>query len=214
MGGIKQKDIENRHSSEYKKVEEMWLALLKAAQHPLHGEHSQDEDKIYVGDTKLMLLASFGIKGNKRLGVDDMGKTREQQAQFPDDVLPFGWLAKVNDEQQETDFSAQKQHQLFLSAKCVKTIRKQFDLLYMNRINTIGRNIEEKKKRRADEEKSSMNFKPSLLTEKMNAKILQIAQQKPSIEQYMQNRPPSLRARSVSKDYRRFRASQSTWREQ
>ena len=49
----------------------MWLALLKTSQHPLHGEKSQDEDKIYVGDTKLMLLASLGIKGNKRMDVDD-----------------------------------------------------------------------------------------------------------------------------------------------
>ena len=42
----KQRDIENRHSSEYKKVEEMWIALLKTSQHPLHGRGSKEEDKI------------------------------------------------------------------------------------------------------------------------------------------------------------------------
>lgn len=41
---------------------------------------------------------------------------------------------------------SKKQYQLFLSTKDVNQIRKQFDLLYMNRMNTIGRNIQEKKK--------------------------------------------------------------------
>lgn len=95
LGLIQQQDIENRHSSEYKKVEEMWLALLKTSQHPLHEEISQDEDKIFVGDAKLMLLACLGIKGNKRMDVNDNGKALELRAQFPEDALQYGWLASI-----------------------------------------------------------------------------------------------------------------------
>ena len=104
MGAIKQQDIENRHSSEYKKVEEMWLALLQASQHPLNG--NQEDDKIFVGDTKLMLLASFGIKGHKLMDLEDHGQINEQQTMYPDNVLHYGWLQSEIDMTQEDYQSA------------------------------------------------------------------------------------------------------------
>lgn len=38
LGAIRSSDIENKNSQEYKRVEDMWLALVKTARHPLHGE--------------------------------------------------------------------------------------------------------------------------------------------------------------------------------
>lgn len=49
-----------------------------------------------------------------------------------------------------------------------------------------------------------MKFKPHLLTEKMNEKLLQIAHRKPSRDRSLENKVPLLRARSVSKDYKRY----------
>jgi len=51
-----------------------------------------------VGDAKLLLLATFAVKGNKRLDADDNGEMAKQRAQFCNDQLPFGWLAKANEE--------------------------------------------------------------------------------------------------------------------
>ena len=103
LGCIKQTDIENRNSSEYKKVEEMWLSLLKCSQHPLHGGEGKNDDRVFAGDCKLFLMASFGVKGNKRLDVDDLGRIKEQEAQFPENALLQGWLDKANDKEGEED---------------------------------------------------------------------------------------------------------------
>ena len=57
-----------------------------------------------------------------------------------------------------------------------------------------------------------MTFKPSLLTEKMNEKILSIAKRN-SFDRAMQNKQPILRARSASKDYKRYRDNHANWRQ-
>lgn len=101
----------------------MWIALLKSSQHPLHGRDSKEEDKIYIGDAKLLLIAAFGLKGNKRLDADDRGAMVKQRAQFFNNQLPFGWLAKSIDPEGFDDDLEEKAYQLFLTPKCVKTVR-------------------------------------------------------------------------------------------
>ena len=75
-----------------------------------------------------------------------------------------------------------------------------------------------RKKRAAEEEFNKLNFQPSLVTEKMNEKILSIGQRKNTIESYMldadEDRPPPKRTRSVSKDYRRLKESRTNWRQE
>jgi hypothetical protein len=63
-----------------------------------------DPSLVAVGDLKLVLMAIFGIKGNKRLGVVkptalilNLGK--EDTTTFQSDVdikLPYGWLNDQN----------------------------------------------------------------------------------------------------------------------
>lgn len=96
LGAIRSSDIENKNSQEYKRVEDMWLALVKTARHPLHGEQDYD-DKVFIGDAKIMIMASFGVKGNRRMEADDNGAIKEQQQKYPKNLLHFGWLAKPID---------------------------------------------------------------------------------------------------------------------
>lgn len=69
-------------------------------------------------------MATFGIQGNKRLGVDDdeaYEAIEEQQEEYPDFFMTFGY---INEE-----------GLLSLTPKCVDTIRSKFTLLNSNRIN-------------------------------------------------------------------------------
>lgn len=62
LGAIRPADIENQTTTEYKKVEEMWMALIKAAKHPLRLQIASDDDTIFVEDAKNIIMAIFGIK--------------------------------------------------------------------------------------------------------------------------------------------------------
>lgn len=100
-----------------------------------------------VGDAKLVLMAIFGVKGNKRLDQGDQGDVSAQAAQYPDHALPFGWLHKAGEDQQT---APEKPHQLQLTSKCAQIIRRKFSLLNANRINNAGRAISQRKKERAE----------------------------------------------------------------
>ena len=69
------------------------MALVKAARHPLRCQQAYD-DKAFVSDVKIMIMASFGVRGDRRMDVIDRGAISEQRSRYPDNVLPYGWLAR------------------------------------------------------------------------------------------------------------------------
>jgi len=95
LGCARQVDMENDKSQEFKKVEEIWLCLLRCAQHPSQKKTTKKQ-VISVGDTKLFLMAIFGIRGNKRLGRDEDGLIEFQNQHSTEDQLPYGWLNQDN----------------------------------------------------------------------------------------------------------------------
>ena len=83
--------MENDNSKEFKIIEEIWMYLLNCTQHPLHSKPGSTS-KIFLGDIKVLLMAIFGITGNKRVNMDDDGAIEEQQEGNSEFFLPFGFI--------------------------------------------------------------------------------------------------------------------------
>jgi hypothetical protein len=130
LGCSRKQDMENDISKEFKIIEEIWMYLLNSSSHPLHAKPSATQ-KIFVGDIKVLLMAIFGVQGNKRVSIDDDGVIQDQQEDHPDFFMPFGFLNGDG--------------QLCLSARCVEIVRSKFSLLNSNRINFQGKKIEMRK---------------------------------------------------------------------
>lgn len=199
LGCTRQLDMENDQSQEFKKVEEIWLSLLKCAQHPQQKKATRKQ-AISVGDTKLFLMAIFGIRGNKRIGQDDEKLAEFQNQQTPENQLPYGYL--------------NEQNQLCLTEKCVARIRSKFSLMHSNRINHYGKVLDAKKE--FEQKAKRFDFQPKFQAMKMNNKILadqkkwdKVAKRK----DFPVAKVTALRARSVSKDYKIFYESQAVWRQ-
>ena len=79
LGCVRQIDMQNDITTEFKMIEEIWLCLLE-------GIKSIPPQMVQVGDVKLFLMAIFGVSGNKRLGLDKPHITERTQD------LPYGWV--------------------------------------------------------------------------------------------------------------------------
>mmetsp|Transcript_29481 Transcript_29481/g.44759 ORF Transcript_29481/g.44759 Transcript_29481/m.44759 type:complete len:89 (-) Transcript_29481:1806-2072(-) len=60
LGCASDSDFQNDKSKVFKLIEEVWLCLIKSSKHPLQKKAVQDQ-LIYVGDIKVVLMAIFGI---------------------------------------------------------------------------------------------------------------------------------------------------------
>ena len=67
------------------------MALARVGSHPLRGNRA-DEEQAFVGDAKVLIMASFGVRGDKRLDADDQGQIEQLKQSFPEHLLPYGWL--------------------------------------------------------------------------------------------------------------------------
>lgn len=80
-------------SKEIKLANEIWQCLLE-----IQTETNGDREHATVGDIKLFLMAVFGIKGNKRLGIDrplPSFPTADNNASVQTETivkLSYGWL--------------------------------------------------------------------------------------------------------------------------
>jgi len=89
-----------------------------------------------------------------------------------------------------------------------------------NRINHIGKILDEKKEREQKVESKRFDFQPKLAAVKMNNKILDNQKKKnknqnddlAAILLAKAGKMTAMRARSVSKDYKLFVESQNYWR--
>ena len=142
---------------------------------------------VQVGDAKVFFMAVFGVRGNRRVGL---------QNPLPDasTALTYGWLNDNN--------------QLCLSEKCVNQIHSKFQILNANR--TLTQNTKRLDKTSNLSPKSV--FKPELTAQKMNHKILQERKRLDSLSKDVLKMSTVLRARSVAKDYKMFIETQNSWR--
>ena len=107
LGCAKKSDLENDISNEFKKIEEIWMFLYLCSQ-----KRNITSQQIFISDLKILLMAIFGIKGNKRLGGEPVLSD-----------LPLGYIHEGD---------------LHLSNLCIEALRSKFSILNSNRIINQG----------------------------------------------------------------------------
>lgn len=73
MGFAQRKEMENDHSAEFKLIEDFWVSLVKCRRHPSQPKRQTKQQQVALADTKIVLMAICGVKGNRRVGVPDGG---------------------------------------------------------------------------------------------------------------------------------------------
>ena len=74
LGCTRPSDLEMEFTQEFKKIEEIWLCLLQSST-VAKGSKTKE---IQVCDAKIFLMAIFGVRGHRRLGVEDTGQIEKQ----------------------------------------------------------------------------------------------------------------------------------------